>query len=61
MFFEETTPGVLVRNKIFGIKSNWWASQHYREIDEFCFKIRAGIAGVIDSKKYFKQPKCVKT
>ena len=49
MFFEETTPGVFVRNKTFGIKNNWWASEHYREVDEFCFKIRDGIAEVIDS------------
>ena len=49
MFFEETTPGVFVRKKTFGIKNNWWASEHYREVDEFCFKIRDGIAEVIDS------------
>ena len=57
IFFEETTPGVFVRNKVFGIKSNWWASDHYREVDEFCFKIRDGIAEFIDSesKKHFKQ------
>ena len=41
---------VFVRNNFFGIKSNWWASEHYREVDEFCFKVRDGIAGVIDSK-----------
>ena len=50
MFFEETTPGVFIRNKKFGIKNNWWASEHCREIDEFCFKIRDGIAGIIDAK-----------
>ena len=50
MFFEETTPGVFVRNKIFGIKNDWWTSEHYREVDEFCFKVRDGIANIIDSK-----------
>jgi len=49
MFFEETTPGVFIRNKKFGIKNNWWASEHYREINEFCFKIRDGIAGIINA------------
>ena len=48
MFFEETTPGVFVRNK-FGLKNNWWASAQYKEIDKFCFKIRDGIANIIDS------------
>ena len=33
IFFEETTPGVFVimRNKIFGLKNNWWASAQYKE------------------------------
>jgi hypothetical protein len=46
MFFEETTPGVFVRNKKLGLKNNWWASAQYKEID---FKIRDGIANIIDS------------
>ena len=49
MFFEETTPGVFVRNKKFGLKNNWWASAQYKEIDKFCFKIRDGIANIIES------------
>ena len=54
MFFEETTPGVFIRNKKFGIKNNWWASELYRVIDKFCFKIRDGIAGIIDAKNIRK-------
>jgi len=50
MFFEETTPGVFVRNRKFGLKNNWWASTQYKEIDEFCYKIRDGIANIIESK-----------
>ena len=49
VFFEETTPGVFVRNRKFGLKNNWWASTQYKEIDEFCYKIRDGIANIIDS------------
>ena len=36
-------------NKISGLKNNWWASAQYKEIDKFCFKIRDGIAIIIDS------------
>ena len=50
MFFEETTPGVFERNRKFGLKNNWWASTQYKEIDEFCYKTRDGIANIIDSK-----------
>jgi hypothetical protein len=50
MFFEETTPGVFERNRKFGLKNNWWASTQYKEIDEFCYRIRDGIANIIESK-----------
>ena len=41
---------------MFGMKSNWWASEHTREVDKFCFKVRDGIARVIGSKHiFFKQ------
>ena len=50
MFLEETVPGVFVRNRKFGLKNNWWASAQYKEIDEFCYKIRDGIANIIESK-----------
>ena len=51
MFFEETTPGVCVRNRKFGLKNNFWATEQYKKIDEFCYKIRDSIANIIDSNK----------
>jgi len=48
VYFTETTPGTFVRNKNFHIKNNWWANEHYSEIDDFCYKIRDGIANLID-------------
>ena len=58
MFFEETTPGVFVRNRKFGLKNNWWASAQYKDIDEFCYKIRDGIANIIESNNILNVQNC---
>ena len=51
VFFEETTPGTLVRNKNFQIKSNVWTDEQYNiEINNFCYNIRNGIANLIDGQ-----------
>ena len=44
VFFQETTPGIFVRNKKLRIKSNFWPVDQYKEIDDFFCKIRDGIA-----------------
>ena len=48
MYFEEINPGVFVRNPNFGIKVNFWVSEQYKEIDEFCFRIRGNITELIE-------------
>ena len=40
MFFEEVSLGSFVRNPKFKLKNNFWVSEQYKEIDEFCFRIR---------------------
>ena len=47
IYFEETNPGVFVKNKSFRLKSTFWASDSYKELDDFCFNIRDEINHVI--------------
>ena len=50
MFFEEKEPGVFVRNKNFHIKNkNFWADENFKEIDDFCFRLRDGITNIIEN------------
>jgi len=50
MFFEETQPGVFERNKNFHIKNKiFWADDNFKEIDDFCFKLRDGITNIIEN------------
>ena len=50
MFFEEKEPGIFVRNKNFHIKNkNFWADENFKEIDDFCFRIRDGITNIIEN------------
>ena len=51
MFFEEVSPGSFVRNRKFRLKNNFWVSEQYKEIDEFCFRIRDNLAELIESKE----------
>jgi len=51
MFFEEVSPGSFVRNPKFRLKNNFWVSEQYKEIDEFCFRIRDNLAELIESKE----------
>ena len=56
VYFTETTPGTFVRNKKFHTKNNRWANEQYSEIDNFCYRIRDGIANLIDGNvKMLKQ------
>ena len=55
MFFEETNPGVFVRNPNFGIKNNFWVPEQYKEINEFCFRIRDDIVELFESKNIFNK------
>ena len=50
MFFEETSLDVFLTNKKIGIKNNFWVTEQYKEIDEFCQKIRDDISDIIESK-----------
>ena len=61
MFFEEVSPGSFVRNPKFGLKNNFWVSEQYKEIDEFCFRIRDNIAELMESKDVFNKKKIIKT
>ena len=46
----ETNPGVFERNKNFHIKNkNFWPDENYKEINDFCFKIRDGITNIIET------------
>ena len=55
MFFEEVSPGSFVRNPKFGLKNNFCVSEQYKEIDEFCFRIRDNIADLIESNDVFNK------
>ena len=48
MYFEETNLGVFIRNPNYGIKNNFWASEQYKKIAEFCFEIRDGILEIVE-------------
>ena len=61
MFFKETKPGVFERNKNFHIKNNnFWVNEQYKEIDDFCFKIRDGITNILENIKKNLQKNCLK-
>ena len=47
VYFTETTPDTFVRNTNFHIKNNWRANEQHSEIDNFCYRIRDGIANFI--------------
>ena len=50
MFFEETKPGVFERNKNVHIKNkNFWADESFKEIDDFCYRLRDGITNIIEN------------
>ena len=50
MFFEETQPGVFERNKNFHVKNkNFRADESYKEIDNFCFKLRDGMTNIMEN------------
>ena len=52
MFFEETASGFFVTNCKFGVTKKVWDTEQYKEIDEFCCKIRDGISEIIEQKKF---------
>ena len=41
---------MFVRNPKFSIKNNLWVTEQYKEIDDFCCRIRDGIVDLIESK-----------
>ena len=41
-------PQVFARNRKFGPKNSWRAMKQYKEIDDFCCKIRRGITVKIE-------------
>ena len=51
VYFSEATPGTFVRDKKNHFKNNWWANNQSNEIDNFCYKIRDGIANLIDGQE----------
>ena len=54
-FFEETNPGVFVKNPKFGIKNNFWVPEEYKKINEFCFRVRDNVAEFFESKNILKK------
>ena len=48
--FEETKPRVFESNKSFHIKNkNFWVDESFKEIDDFCYKLRNGITNIIEN------------